>query len=333
MSDLQQRVKDFIKYDRSIKAGKNLYNELPHKSNAMQRNFNRMNNSDANVKLLCYELCKAVGINQQVYNVLINQSVQVRDFKEIEVDGPHVITAKGKVSVKDIGKYVDGQTTIMVLNLDPTLLDYNELKSISKSIVESGRYALKPNNKKKDTLLSFLASIKNLELNKVAAAVPVPVKKAIALRDQFPFLRDKNCPQELKALVNDLITARENYVAGHKQLFESMTVEQEKQLAHDVVDNFIENKQAFAELEHYREYNEILGEHPAFAKAKQEKQLNALSTAQLTKKVNSLRKNISTNKSKAEKLKDGDENLSELSDKVADYEWQLDKVQEILKTR
>lgn len=322
MSTEQLKVKEFIKHDRTLTAGKNIYNSLRNKSMAMQQVFNRMNNQERDIKTLCYELCKAVGLSSQQYAVLINQPVCPLITDEDT-------SSKSEVEAQDD---TDSKLHLDLVHLKVNDLDYRAMKKLAAQYSEDLDID-KPIDQKKDTLISYLENLQNIQLEKIAAEVPLNVKQGISLREQFPFLKDKECPDELKVLVADLITARENYVNGHQRLFDKITKEQEAALAQDIVGNFIENKMAFAELEHYREHGVILGEHPAVKKVALGRELAALSTAELTKKVNSLRKNISTNNSKAEQFsKESDDRIG-YEEKVADYEWQLDQVQELLKLR
>ena len=83
-------------------------------------------------------------------------------------------------------------------------------------------------------------------------------------RDDFPFLRDPDCPTELKILASDKITAHERYMRAHDRLFDCTSLEECFRAAQEAIVNFQENRAIFAELDYYREHHTILGKHRIF---------------------------------------------------------------------
>ncbi len=112
------------------------------------------------------------------------------------------------------------------------------------------------------------------------------------LRDDYPFLRQSDCPTELKVLVADRITAFERYTQAHNRLFDCTSLEECYQTAFEVVSNYIENRSIYAELEHYKEHKAILGRHRIFKHLKQLKQLQSLSILELITQQRRLRSAI-----------------------------------------
>lgn len=311
----KQKVLNWIKHDRSLTGAKNIYNSLPNKSLSFLASLNRIRATDANVKQVGYQICKAVGINEHQLNALWqNKVVPVKEEVEISED---LKPTQEELSLTD-----------RLLAFDAESADWQDIQSLASDLSDySGKEA---EGRKKVDLLQFISWGRERLIE--ALEVPVQVRQAVKLRDQFPFLREKDCPDVLKLLVNDLITAYENYKEGRKKLFDSMTQEEEAILAKDIVENFIENKQAFAELEHYAKSGQILGEHPIFEEQKIQAELAELSAEELNKKHNALRKNISTNKKKAEEAEDA-EKRAEYESAVESYTWQLEYVKELLKKK
>lgn len=101
------------------------------------------------------------------------------------------------------------------------------------------------------------------------------------LRDDFPFLRDRDCPAELKVLVADKITAYEHYVQAHNRLFDCTTLEECYLTAREAIDSFLENRAIFAELDHYRETRTVLGRHAVFARMREQRRLRSLTILEL----------------------------------------------------
>lgn len=96
---------------------------------------------------------------------------------------------------------------------------------------------------------------------KVKLEIPKPKPK---FRDDFPFLRDPDCPHELIMLVGYKITAYHKYIEGHKLLFECTNLEDCTNNARSVIENYQENRLIYDELEFYKEHKHCLGKHPIF---------------------------------------------------------------------
>ena len=84
------------------------------------------------------------------------------------------------------------------------------------------------------------------------AKLPAKVKEAVKLRDEFPFLKEKDCPVELKSLVTDMVSAYDNYKAAHEKMFTAENDEELNAAAQDVVLNVLENASIWDELNHYK---------------------------------------------------------------------------------
>ena len=319
MNDLQKKVIDFLKYDRTLTGARNLYNSLPNKSLSFLASINRMRSTEANLKHVCYQLCKAVGLQERVMLALWGNKVQPLPKQEKAPENDTKVNEPDPQTLED-----------RLLEFDAEKTEWKDIQALASDV--SDKLEKEADGRTKKALLALIAEGREQVLSEKVSAVPVEVKRAIKLREQFPFLKEKECPEVLKVLVNDMITAYENYRDGHARLFEVMTQEEEASLAREIVDNFIENKEIFAELEHYKESGQLLGEHAIFEEQKIKAQHEELSGEELSKKSNALRKSISTNKKKAEKAEDPEAKAG-YEAKVADYQWQEEYVKELLKKK
>ena len=129
-----------------------------------------------------------------------------------------------------------------------SMLEY-QLKSIGK-VSDAEFKKLKGTKKKKAE-----------SAEKIKVEVPKPKPK---FRDDFPFLRDPDCPHELMILVGYKITAYHKYIDGHKKLFECTSLEDCTATAKQIIDNYQENRLIYEELEFYKEHKQCLGKHPIF---------------------------------------------------------------------
>ena len=80
---------------------------------------------------------------------------------------------------------------------------------------------------------------------------PETVRKAIRFREEFPFLRQPDCPDELKVLVADMFSAYDLYRESHRMLVETpddVATGETYLWAKTAVENFLENRQMWEEL-------------------------------------------------------------------------------------
>ena len=158
--------------------------------------------------------------------------------------------------------------------LEPTLED--DLGSLGKI----GNVMYLPHTEKKE---------------EVFTTAPDEVKETVKLRDEFPFLDDPECPDELYILVGKKMAHYNAYVNAHEDLMVNleneetidgpkipMTPEQIFEFAKKAVENFEVNQDIYAELNHYKETGEILGKHPIFMERKLKASVDVLSIPDAT---------------------------------------------------
>ncbi len=131
----------------------------------------------------------------------------------------------------------------------------------------------------------------------------------VAMRDDFPFLKEKDCPIELKALVADKMTAFEEYCKGQNDLVKHsngelvLTDEEFQALTKKTVAAYEENRGIYDELNYYKAHGKVLGKHPLFKQLSLEREVNAMSQEELLSFRTSSPKFFSTKKADAEKNK------------------------------
>jgi hypothetical protein len=104
-----------------------------------------------------------------------------------------------------------------------------------------------------------------------------------SFRSEFPFLSRSDCPTELKALAADKITAWERYTAAHEKLFDCSSLEECYQTAFEVVENYLENRAIYEELQYYASHGSVLGKHPIFEQLRKFSELRGKSVIELVK--------------------------------------------------
>lgn len=120
---------------------------------------------------------------------------------------------------------------------------------------------------------------------------PMPTNRR-RFRDDFPFLRDPDCPAELKILATDKITAHERYIRAHDRLFDCTSLDDCYRTARETIENFQENRAIFAELDYYREHRTVLGKHRIFEHVQQLRALEKMGIVELIAEQRRLRSAI-----------------------------------------
>lgn len=260
MSNLKNTVADWFKTDRNFESGKTLY--MRHGSNLSFKNvLNRVGNTSENFKNLCYELAKIAGIAEMVYKQMLAQPIAAMksaDEKPITPQQPLTVA-----------KMAEQLADITIADID-----YNLLIELAKEL------DVTLPNRKKDTVIETL---EQLQLARKVAAVPVAVKRSIKLRDQFPFLKRKDCPGVLKELVADMLTDYENYVSKHGQLANEEDPALVAELSKEVVEDYLDNRAIWDELKHYNETGQLLGQHPIFEWVNRRDEIRKMSAPDLVK--------------------------------------------------
>lgn len=131
--------------------------------------------------------------------------------------------------------------------------------------------------------------------------VPETMKKVIRIRETYPFLKDADCPTELKVLVHDMFSAYDTYREAYAALDNKNTPDENLELAMQVVENYLDNRSMWAELDYYKENNTLLGEHPMFEQLNLQKEIAALTDIELIQNQNNAKSNITKSKKKLEK--------------------------------
>lgn len=127
------------------------------------------------------------------------------------------------------------------------------------------------------------------------------------LADEYPFLDDPDCPDELKILVHDKLAAYRRYKEAHEQLAKhnsgevTLTEEEALHLAKTATENFAESEAMKKELDYYRENNTLLAEHPRLKRIAMEREVNAMTNEEAHNFITNSKSTISRTKSALKK--------------------------------
>jgi len=230
----------------------------------------------------------------------------------------------------------EGYTERGLNNLLYDLQKMHEISDVEKSVrLAVLRQAQDDSNQlaEKDEAIAELESEKedlefeNEDLKAENEALKLaPKLDAKQIRVEFPFLNEKDCPDEFKILVADKITAWNSYLATQELIAKSESAElpvSEERLAEyakEAITYFDENQKIYDELNCYQTTGKILGVHPMFKKLRLSREVETMTNDELIKYKSSSAKYFSVNKTAlAKAIKDKDETKAqEIEARVAE---------------
>ena len=190
-------------------------------------------------------------------------------------------------------------------------LTENELKAIKPSTAQSVALSQQPST-----------------ASHTRHTVPDTTKQAIRFRERFPFLNEPSCPDVLKVAVADMFTAYGRYKEAHAQLqtiddavpdatitsedVPSVAVSQQPssqpatkpsaaQLSQDVVENYLLDRELWAELEYYRDHGTLLGKAKVVREYIERNDIVSMDDMTLLKQLQSAKTQLSKAKAMARK--------------------------------
>lgn len=150
------------------------------------------------------------------------------------------------------------------------------------------------------------------------------------IREQYSFLNDEDCPEELLIVVGKKISAWKRYQQYHseiqKKVAENANPDDYSELTAKSLEAYEQNQSLEKELMHYAEKKEILGQDACLVEYKMKKEVDVMTNDELVKYMNSSSKFFSENKKKLEKEDISPEDTSKLSKKIAEREYKLQLV-------
>ena len=313
-------VEAYFATDRSFAGGKALYGKLINPRRSFINALNRMAETPANTSKLQYELGQAAGFSERLVKILCNKPLKKGGVQEL---GPGAPVAEA-IEKALVNKQIQDEFTLPEFPTGlPGLKEKKAFAEKHKILVvgtgKSGRY------KSTDLDFAFKRWQRQGRYQQKLAIVtkaPGPVKQALKLREQFPFLNKKDCPDVYHTLTGKMISAYNQFVEAHPKLHEDLTEEEVQAAVADVVVPFKENKQIWAELEHYQKNGKPLGLHPIFEDIEYKKSLTNMSGDELSTEKGNLKSNISRAKTAIKDAKN-DKEVEKASDKKEKLESKL----------
>lgn len=210
--------------------------------------------------------------------------------------------------------------------LQNLLYDLKQLHQISDVEVKNyNKEQLDPTEETTTEAIEKTSTNSNEEIKTVETIETVDESKSI--REEYPFLNDKDCPEELLIVVGKKIAAWKRYQELHAKI-QNFDVEKDgeealTELTAQATAEFEDNQALDAELKHYAEKKEVLAAHPSLVEFRIKKEVEAMSNDELHKFVQSSKTFFSRVPKDLEKFKDDAVKIADIKKKAADREVKL----------
>lgn len=206
------------------------------------------------------------------------------------------------------------------------ITDVEKVRSPKLEVASEELDSLKEENEELQSEKEDL-EIENEELKEEIETLKLaPKLDAKQIRVEFPFLNNKDCPDELKILMADKITAWNSYLAFQEEIQAAESGEKPQSneviaiMANEAIKCFDENQKIYDELNCYQSTGKVLGVHPIFKKLRLTREVEEMTADELIKYKGSSAKYFSVKKTalaKAKKAKD-EAKVSEIESGVAE---------------
>ena len=290
-----------------------LYRQSEGKNPISERVFNAKGFTPSSLENLLYDLQKLHGITD------------VEKVSAVKSEKLEVSSEKGEgVLQLDPDSEIQGTQDETTSDKLDSLKEENKDLQYEKEELESENENLQYEKEELESENENLQDENEDLKNEVETLKLTPKLTAKAIRVEFPFLNDKDCPDEMKILMADKITAWNNYLATQEyiQKIESREVlesaEHTAELAKEAIEYFDENQKIYDELNAYQTTGKILGLHPLFKKLQLTREVETMTSEELVKYKGSSAKYFTDNKkylAKAELIKD-EARITEINTRV-----------------
>lgn len=287
-----------------------LYRKSPHKNLGVERRLNMAGFTEDGLQNLLYDLKQMHGISD----------VEIKSYKK-------------EVECEEEVLFVPNEIPDYLLQMSPDQVkEWAKIECVEKGVGIDEVIALAEKENMPELVEVLVEAKKELELENLECTDGPEVENSNpdetkSIREEYPFLNDKDCPEELLIVVGKKIASWKRYQALHEQI-QNFDVEKEgeealSELTAQATSEYEDNQALDAELKHYAETKEVLAAHPSLLEFRIKKEVEQMSNDELLKFVNSSKTFFTRSKKDLEKAKDDAEKVAELNAKISERETKL----------
>ena len=126
-----------------------------------------------------------------------------------------------------------------------------------------------------------------------------------------------------------MLTAYDAYKLAHESLFKAETSDQIHQASRDTVENYLENRLIWDELNYYKEKGSILGKHPIFSWMQRMDAIRHLKVGDLVNLKIRIENNLVRNRAKLRR-EPGSPSTADRQERISKMEQELSEVNRLL---
>jgi hypothetical protein len=288
MNQLKQLVIDFlqnlpsdvyIQYNEAL----SFYMKHEDKGYSEQRTYNS-GYSEINLKHLLYDL-------QKVYQITDLELLEYNSNKEESYDMNLIdeLNSEADILIESQKQHFDTKDSIIEFcSCIKVQIDKFKFKLDTLSSDISEEYIDKIEKLKiKLEMIEETNNSDSYVLDEKKFIPSLDSDQRLKIRNEFPFLAEESCPDELKILITDKINAYNKYVNAHNTLVKvangeiQMSSQEQDLLTKEAIENHELNRLIYDELNYYKEKGKILGKHPLFRSLIIKREVESMSMDQL----------------------------------------------------
>lgn len=288
-----------------------LYRKSPHKNLGVERRLNMAGFTEDGLKNLLYDLKQLHQISDVEVKNYKKETTAIGELSKIE----WFITQMSKDQLKEwMSNGCEGTKSTI-----DELIQFSQeegKEDLTISLIEA-KQEFEADNYRLNDDPNLHPELKSSE----------PTDEAKSIREEYPFLNDKDCPEELLIVVGKKIGAWKRYQELHAMI-QNFDVEKDGEqaltkLTAEATAEYEDNQALDLELKHYADNKEVLAAHPSLVEFRIKKEVETMSNDELHKFVQSSKTFFSRVPKDLEKFKDDAEKIADIKKKAADRELKL----------
>lgn len=294
-----------------------LYRQTPNKNLGIERRLNMAGFTEEGLKNLLYDLQQMHGVSDVEIKSYKKPTEEKEDDIILPTCIPDYVLEMSPEELKEWAKIECTEKGVGIPELI-ALAENDNMPEIAEVLMEAQKeFSLEEN-------LEEVSSTDTPSGKEEKTSDEAQVK---SIREEYPFLNEKDCPEELLIVVGKKIAAWKRYQDLHEQI---QNFDPEKQSEEDLnaltaasVKEYEDNQALDAELKHYAEHKEVLAKHESLIEFRVKKEVEQMSNDELLKFVNSSKTFFTRSKTDLKKAEGNAEKIAEINAKVSEREMKL----------
>lgn len=296
-----------------------LYRKSPHKNLGIERRLNMAGFTEEGLKNLLYDLQQMHGVSDVEIKSYKKPTEEKQEDIIVPTCIPDYVLEMSPEELKEWAKIECTEKGVGIPELI-ALAEKENMPEITEVLMEA---------QKELSLEENLEEVGSTDTPSGKEEKTSDEAQAKSIREEYPFLNEKDCPEELLIVVGKKIAAWKRYQDLHERIqnFNPDNYELGEKVLDELtaasVKEYEDNQALDAELKHYAENKEVLAKHESLIEFRVKKEVEQMSNDELMKFVNSSKTFFTRNKTALNKADGNAEKIAEINAKVSEREMKL----------